>query len=233
MAVKMPSLETSARPIPQPAGGVVSLRGATGAETAEGDALMRLGNQVGAVGGETYAAFKVEEEKTNVLRAEEAYSKLREKQLDLTYGTQNGFMNLKGSAAVDRPLGKEWGERFNQAYKTLESELGNDDQKQKFRQRATIARLQYDEGLLRHLASENDALAKQTTANGIKSEVAIVAAQPLNEAAMATSMERLNSLIDKEVERQGLRGSAATEAADIAKRNVRDTMWSARIEALL
>lgn len=233
MAVKMPSLETSQRPIPQPASGVVSVRGPTGAETAEGEALMRLGTQVQGVGSEAYAAFKVEEEKTNTLRAEDAYSKLRSRQLDLTYGAENGFMNLKGSAAVDRPLGKEWGERFNQAYKTIESELGNDDQKQKFRQRATIARLQYDEGILKHLASENDTLAKQTTVNGIKSEVAIVAAQPLSEGAMATSMERVNSLIDKDVERQGLRGKAATEAADVAKRNVRDAMWNARIEALL
>ena len=109
MAVKLPSLETQERPTPRPNAGVASYRGATGAETTGGETQMRMASQLGRSADEMFAAIKVEEEKTNTTRAEEAFSKLREKQLDLTLGEENGYYNLKGSAALNRPLAKEWG----------------------------------------------------------------------------------------------------------------------------
>jgi hypothetical protein len=198
-----------------------------------GAQVTQLGNQTMQAGEQQYAAFKAEEEKTNTLRAEEAFSKLRERQLQLTYGPQEGFEHLRGSAALDRPLGKEWGGKFNEAYRQIESGLGNDDQKAKFKQRATLARLQFDEGILKHLASENNTHAAQVTDNAIKTELANVAANPTSGVAMAFSLERVNNLIDKEVERKGFRGKDATEQADIITRNVKDKMWEARIESVL
>lgn len=194
---------------------------------------MRLGQDFGAAGNEIYVAFKAEEEKTNTLRAEEAFSKLRERQLQLTYGDQDGFTNKKGSQAVDKPLAKEYGDRFNQAYREIESGLGNDDQKLKFKTRATAARLQFDEGLLRHLAQENEAYAKQTTDGAIRTEVASIAANPYSSEAMAFGMERASELIRKEVARQGFTGKAATDQAEEGIRKVKDAMWVARIEAIM
>lgn len=233
MAAKLPTLETSARPTPQPSGGIASYRGPTGAETATGESLIRLAGDMGAAGDQIHLAFKAEEEKTNTLRAEEAFSKLRERQLQLTFGEKDGFTNLRGSQAIDRPLAKEYGGRFNQAYREIESGLANDDQKIKFRTRATAARLQFDEGILRHLAQENEAYAKQVTDGAIKTEVAAVAANPYSGEAMALSLERVNALIDKEIARQGFTGKDATEQADNAKRRAKDAMWNARIEAIM
>ena len=233
MAVKLPSLETQERPTPRPGTGVAGYRGATGAETVVGEAAMRMGAQLGQAGDEIYAALKVEEERTNTTRAEEALSKLREKQLDLTIGPENGYNNLKGAAAVNRPLAKEWGEKFNQAYRDIESTLGNDDQKAKFKQRATIARLQYDEGILRHLASENDTSAKQMLEGAIRTEVASAQANPYSGEAMAIGLERVQNIVRKEVQRQGYMGKEATEQTEIAMRKVRDSMWTARIEAVM
>lgn len=233
MPVKLPQLETSARPIPQPAGGIASYRGATGAETAGGEAQMRLGQEMGAAGDQIYVAFKAEEEKTNTLRAEEAFSKLRERQLQLTYGEQDGFTHKRGSQALDRPLAKEYGDRFNQAYREIESGLGNDDQKLKFKTRATAARLQFDEGILRHLAQENDAYAKQVSDGAVKTEIAAVTANPYSTEAMLFGLERARGIIEKEVARQGLAGKAATDQVEIHMRKVQDAMWVARIEAIM
>ena len=100
MAVKLPTLETAERPTPRPSAGVASYRGPTGTETAGGEAVMRLGGELGRSGDEIYVAFKQEEEKTNTLRAEEAFTKLREKQLDLTGGPENGYLRQVGAAAA-------------------------------------------------------------------------------------------------------------------------------------
>ena len=230
---KLPDLATQERPTPRPGGGIVSYRGPSGAETVAGEAMVRTGATLERASGEIYQAWKVEEERTNTLRAEEAFTKLREKQLDLTLGPENGYVNLKGGAAIDRPLAQEWGNKFNQAAREIESGLANDDQKLKFKQRAQVSRLQYDEGILRHLSTENDNYAKAVTDKAIKTELTNVTASPASDEAMAFSLQRVDALIDKEVMRSGYTGQAAVEAAALAKSAVRDQMWTARVEALL
>jgi soluble lytic murein transglycosylase len=70
----------------------------------------------------------------------EAENRVREAALQLAYDPKEGFLNLKGDAAVTRPNGNsltsEYGERLGKTIQDVEADLANDAQREAFRQRA-------------------------------------------------------------------------------------------------
>lgn len=192
---KLPDPGLQERPTPQSPGGVASYRPATGQETAIGDEAARTGLRVFHGGEELFRAAKHEEDRINTMRAEEAFTTLRNRQLDLTLGEQDGFANLKGGAAVNRPVLKEWGDKFDGAVKEIEAGLSNDQQRERFRLRAGVSRTQFDHDILQHRDREYKVWQKEVFDGTVTTELRNVVAnwnQPNN---VAVSIERVNAAI--------------------------------------
>lgn len=80
------------------------------------------------------------QQQANQIRVDEALNAVKESQLDLTYGKENGYANLKGSAAFQRdggkPLADEYGEKLQSRIDELSATLGNDAQRAMLKQHA-------------------------------------------------------------------------------------------------
>ena len=200
---KLPDVSAfGARPTPQPARGVVSYTPVSGAETAPGQALARLGATVGNVGEKLYSHIKEQENRANTVRAEDAFNQLRQKQLDLTIGEQ-GFATRKSGDAVNRPLMQEYGQQFTDAAKEIEDGLANDAQRELFRKRAAVSNLQFKQDILRHVTSENEVYAKQVFDGARKIELQNASARWNDPNAVGLSLERVNGMVSQEADRSG------------------------------
>lgn len=166
-----------------------------------GPGLRSLGE--GIVGGseEIYRAQKIEEERVNTLRAEEAYNTFLERKIDLTVGEENGFSNLTGTEAVGRQVFQEWGKRLDDAERTIATELSNDEQRQKFRSRAQIAQLQYKEDLLRFLAKKADAHAQAVHESTLAIEMQNAVSGRQSENLVNASLERIKNSVMEQADR--------------------------------
>lgn len=169
---------------------------------------------------------KVEEERINTLRAEEAFTQLRNRQLDLSVGEQNGFTKIRGAQAVSRPLLKEWGKRFDDAQTEIAGSLANDAQRVKFRQRAGVARLQFDEEILRHLAKEGDTYAKEVFDGTINTEQRNAVARWDSPNDVELSLDRIRAAVQDRAERYNW----PTEYRDAVLREEQGKVHAAVIE---
>lgn len=164
---------------------------------------METGRQIESAGDRVFVAAKQEQEKIDTLKAEDAFSKLRARQLDLTLGETDGFSKLKGAAAVNTPILKDWSAKLQADVAALEQGLTTEDQRIKFRQRASISFAQFQEGILRHTARESDVYAKEVFDGTMAVEKRQVVANWQNPAEVALSLERINAAIKDQAERNG------------------------------
>jgi hypothetical protein len=208
MATELPDLTKQPRPTPQPSGGVARYRGEIPNIEAAGEGRMALGAADINAGGslnkdahELFHAYKVEQERADHLRAEEAFSKLRDAQLDLTVGPDNGYERLKGSQAVGRPVLDDYRKRFDDQVDLIGGSLATDAQKEKFRKAASVARMQFQEGLARHLVKQSDVYAKEVFDGTVKSEVHQATANWDNPMSVGLSIERVTSAVNDQAER--------------------------------
>ena len=93
-----------ARPVARQPGGIARMS-ARGPSEAPGQAVMQLGQDIGAAGEQIHRAQKIEEDRINTMRAEDAFTKLRQRQLELTVA-DGGFARLQGEAAIASPSGR-------------------------------------------------------------------------------------------------------------------------------
>jgi hypothetical protein len=211
MAKRLPSAaDLGERPVAPVSGGVASYGVPSGG--AMGNALVRAGAQVANAGDEFGRLVKEEEKRVNTTRAEEAFNKLRERQLDLTIG-DDGFANRRGADAITQPLLKDYSTRLDSISREIEGELGNDEQRELYRRRASISGNQFREDLLRHIHREGDVHAKQVFEGGVTVELRNATARWQDPAAVSLSLERVSGLIDQEA----ARGGWAPEAIAAAK----------------
>lgn len=216
----MPRLPTAAElgqgPDLRVGGGVASYSPNSGAETAPGEALARAGQSMARAGDEFFKLVKEEERRVNTVRAEEAFNKLREGQLDLTIGDENGFLNKRGGDAINQPLLRDYSAKLEDVSKGIENELANDEQKELFRRRAAVTGQQFREDLMRHIHREGDAHAKQVYEGGVLVESRSATARWQDPAAVHLSLERIAGLVDQEAERGGW--SPEQKQAELLKR---------------
>ena len=185
----------------RPAGGIARMS-ANGPSTAPGQAVMQLGADIGAAGEEIYRAQKIEEDRINTMRAEDAFTKLRARQLELTVA-DGGFTRLQGEAAVTRPIRPEYLKRFEEVEQGLAKTLSNDEQRARFKVRAGAARLQFDEEILRHLARQGDVYAKQVYDGAVAQAQQDAAVRWDSPIDVASSLERIRSQVYERAERYG------------------------------
>ena len=106
---------------------------------AMGQAVTRTGAAAGAIYTDVL-------QRANQARVDEQLNKLKEAQLDATFG-ENGYLRHKGRDALFRPDGKslteEYGSTFDTARDTLASELTNDAQREAFTRSAGGMSIQF------------------------------------------------------------------------------------------
>lgn len=156
---KIIDLSQQERIVPRMVGTAAPQLGA-GPDDAGAKGLAMLGQAVERGADELYRAQKVEEDRVNTMMAEDAYNKALERKHELTFG-DSGFSKLRGGAAVSRPLLTEYGKRFEDVERDIATTLKNDEQRMRFKARMGVARQSYQEDILRHLAREGDAYAKE------------------------------------------------------------------------
>lgn len=204
MAVKLPSADSlGERPIPRAGSSVAGYRVDDSAE-AVGRATMAAGAVLGREGAQLMVLQEAENKRVDTMRAEDAFTKLREKQLDLTVGPENGFINVKGGDAINRPLFDEYSKRFTSEADLIATSLGNDRQRELFMQRAKVAGLQFGEDVLRHTVKEGDTYANQVFEGTVNTEIRAATAHWMEPNAVALSIERVNAAINTQADRLGL-----------------------------
>lgn len=143
------------------------MEGVAGQELAVSGEHMQVAAQV---------AMRMQDEQ-DTLRAEDAFNKLRKQQIDLTSG-QQGYMNLKGENAVNQPVLREYGAKFDQTAQGLSDGLDNDFQRKLFMHRAQIAGLELRQGIVHHVSQQSDVYAKNVHDATLQNEIGIAAADP-------------------------------------------------------
>ena len=192
---RLPSVDQFQRATPQSTGGVVGYR-TVGTGGVEGQSLAQTAAQFQQV-------YQQEQDRIDKTRAEEAFNTLRSKQLDLTIGDAEGFRNKRGSDAINTPLMPEYLGKFDSATQDIESSLGNDRQKELFRQRANVSQLQFKEDLLQHLQKESGTQAQQVFAGTLDVETQNATANWHDPQAVALSQERIRNAVAQEANRLG------------------------------
>lgn len=160
-------------------------------------------------------AMRAEQEAHDTLRAEEAFNQLREKELDLTSG-DNGFVHQQGRDVVDKPVMKDWVERFDTATNEISGGLANNDQRILFKQRAAVAALGYKQNLINHITQQRKVYETEVYQGGVAIETQAAQAAWLDDKAVGLSIARIESLVDTEAERKGW-ASDRTKAEKMAK----------------
>lgn len=199
---------------------VAQYRGTTGLEGAGSEMMAHAGAEDERAAGVVYRA----KEEADTLAAEDAYNKLKLKQVDLTYGDK-GFLSLKGSAAVNRDVPTEYGVQLRDSAKALSESLGNDYQRQLFSKRAANAQLQLQEQAFHHVAQQSDHYANEVLQGTLDTEARVASTG----GDVPSSLVRVNAAID----RHGQRFGAPEEEVTALKLKAADNMWTSKIKSLI
>lgn len=123
-----------------------------------GQQAQQLGQAVQRAGTRA-ADFAIDlEREANQLRVDEALNRIKEQALRLTYDQNEGYLNLKGANAFERPKGKsldqEYAERLQQSITEVVSGLGNDAQRMMVTQAAQGILTNFRGQILKHESDE-------------------------------------------------------------------------------
>ena len=216
------------RSTPNSGGGIVSYQPNTGAEEFAANALSKTGSVISDSGSYLSKVIQEEERKTNATRAEDAFNKLRSRQMDLTIG-ENGFVKKTSGDAVNQPILKDYVDKFNLSAKEIEESLQNDEQKSLFRRRATISGLQLKQDILSHVSKEQGVYSAQVFQGTIDLESKNAVERYQDPAGIAVAISRVNAAISTEADRLGW----PEELQENAKRNVHSKINRGIIERML
>jgi hypothetical protein len=182
-----------------------------------GEAAIRGGQQI------THAGIQMQD-RIDTLRAEEATNKLQDVRTQLEVDPQQGFANVKGSAAIDQKFRDEYSRRFESAQKTISDTLGNANQQQMFNNRAAVLRHQYDSSLFTHMSQQTSAFADNTEKATVQVELNNASNAP-NDAAFDTSMVRVRGILSA----RGARLQEPPAETELNKLKALDSAWTERI----
>jgi hypothetical protein len=200
MPVKLPGPSESL-PVPRASGRIV-----TAPVDPRGAALAGLGRDVGRAGDELYQAFEEESRRINKVRTEDAFTELRNAQIDLSIGEENGFQGLKSGDAVKRPVLKEWTGKFDETAESISSGLQNEEQKSAFKLRADAARSQFSQDILQHLGRENTVYQTQVMDSTVDAERNASSMHWNSPGDVMASLERVKMAVNSYADANGLTG---------------------------
>lgn len=164
-----------------------------------------VGGGISAIGRGVLAIADVVDKvqyRDDKLRAEDAYNQLQQKVIDFTSGDE-GYERLKAGQVAGKPVYKDYSDKFNRAADDIANSLDNEQQKQFFKSRADVSRLQYGNNLVNHIQREKDIYAKQVLEGGRAIEVQNAGANWDKPGDLALSVKRTQKLIDDQAEHEG------------------------------
>lgn len=104
------------------------------------DGTSRLLGQAANALGNYNAHLQREQAEADQVRVDDAINRIKERQIDLTFGKDKGFANLTGLSALERqggrPLSEEYGDELRKTIDEVTNGLGNDRQKRALQMRA-------------------------------------------------------------------------------------------------
>lgn len=189
----------------------------------EGTGAQELAFSANQVEGAFHYAVAAKEQQ-DTLAAEAAFSQLRQKQIDLTYGPK-GVMSLKGADAVNRDVPSEFGKQLTGYADQLSMGLTNDYQRQLFSKRALVSQLELQETSYKHVAQQSDVYANQVLEGTLDTEARVAAAG----GAVPTSLQRINAAIDRWAERFHPPEQQITDL----KMKGADALWSSAVKGMI
>lgn len=168
------------------------------------------------------------QEQQDALRAEDAFNQLRAKQIDMTFG-KDGFANLKGGNAVNRPLLKEYGSEFDGAAAQLAGGLDNDYQRQLFTKRSQVAGMQMREDIARHVSHQSDVYADTVFKSSMDVNAKAAGARWSAPDAAVEPLLHMDNVIKRQAERLGTGQEWVEEMQAKAKSSVYTSMVKAAL----
>lgn len=207
---------------------VATYRATSGFEDAAGQELMRAGNEFEQA---AHIALQAKEQH-DALRAEDAATKLRQKQIDMTFG-KDGFVNLKGGDAVNRPLLKDFGGAFDQSAAALAGTLDNDYQRQLFQRRAQISGMQMREDIVKHVAHQSDVYAQTAFKSKLDVESRMAGLRWSQPDGDVLPILNLTQTIEGEARRQGLQGEVKDAWVSNAVMAAKSKVYTEMVKAAL
>ena len=229
MPVKLPSVENMGeRPIPRAGTSVATYRVDDSGET-EGRATLALGGALINEGDQILALAKIEQEKIDTTKVEDAWNQYKNKALDLTMG-QKGLLNTKGADAVNGNILNMATATLGDARKAIQQGLSTDEQRKRFNQRADVTDLQTKHQVLAHLVSQQAEYTKTVFNGSQAAATAQIVAAPADQAIFDGVRDTLLAQAD-----QYLRVNGVTDkhTIDETKRKLTDSLWQTRIDTLL
>lgn len=189
----------------------------SGVRAAQGlnDALADGANKIASV------AMKAQMEavdQANQIKINDAMNKATQARLALTYDPEQGYVHLQGNAAIERPdkrsLDAEYTERFADSISQIEQGLGNDKQRAIFREKSGGLMVQFQGGLMQHVAKEYASHALSVQEGTIATNIGRMALEYGNPEAVNDSTNAIKAATFQEGK---LRGWSAkqTEAATV------------------
>lgn len=198
---RLPSAEQlGARPVPQGSTRIIQQNIATPDPRiigTVGAAAAKLGASITDVG----EVMLADQMRVNTARADDAYVQYSRQLMDMELNPETGFQNKKGSDAVTRPLYNDYKTLREDARTKLEDSLSNDTQRNKFRQRASIADQGFDGKIYRHIAVESENYQSQVFDAFVQTKRQ-EAAQGWNKPGVVeTALVEMDAAIDRQAER--------------------------------
>lgn len=99
------------------------------------------------------------QDQANALRVIDAENQARQSALDLANNPQNGYLQLKGKDALNRPNGmalpEEYGEKLQASMDNISGQLSNPMQQRMFHERAADVMTQFQQGVQSHLLQQH------------------------------------------------------------------------------
>lgn len=210
MGYKLPG-EAESLPVAKPAQGIVSP-----AKNYEAEAAARLGGTIAATGETLANVFEQERKRVDKTMVEDAFTELRNKQIDLSIG-ENGFSQSRSADAVKKPLLKDYSDQFDTAVEDISSRLTNEDQRTAFRLRSDVAKSQFTQDILQHVNKENSAYQSQVLTSTVQTETNAAMLHWNNPSDAMASIERVKAAFNSYADVSGLSGDATIKKAELAK----------------
>jgi len=146
-------------------------------------------------------------EQANQIKINDALNKATQARLALTYDPEQGYVHLQGNAAIERPdkrsLDAEYTERFANSISEIERGLGNDKQRAIFREKSGGLMVQFQGGLMQHVAKEYASHALSVQEGTIATNIGRMALEYGNPEAVIDSMNAIKAATAQEGKLRG------------------------------
>ncbi|MFI9652842.1 transglycosylase SLT domain-containing protein [Guyparkeria halopsychrophila] len=180
--------------------------------------------------GQTANKIAVQQQReANQLRVDDALNAAKEEALRLTYDKEQGFTNLRGINALDRPDGKplaeEYGETLQKRVDEIAGGLGNGAQRQAFQQNASDILTSFRGQAIRHESNEYRTYAESVSEGVQATAMRDIALNWNNPDAVQSGIDRIGAEVYRQANLFG-------KSAEWQEAQVREMTSTAHRQAL-